>query len=120
MIVQYKCPTCGYDHAVWHISLDISRLNLCENCLPRFMNPNARINGYELNRQKRWHVVVPEFVRRNMQKLQDQRIELGFSRDTLSRLVGVCGLDRYEQGTALPSRKQYNLLAEFFEWEEWT
>lgn len=48
-VKHYTCPTCGYDKAVWHLSLDISRVKLCENCMPKFSNPNSRISGFELN-----------------------------------------------------------------------
>lgn len=52
-VKHYTCPTCGYDKAVWHLSLDISHMKLCENCMPKFSNPHSRINGFVLNHQRK-------------------------------------------------------------------
>lgn len=55
MIKSYKCPTCGYEDAVWLLRIDTSRLTLCENCYPQFVNKYSRINSFRLNRCRRRH-----------------------------------------------------------------
>ena len=53
MIRHYKCPTCGYDMAVWHLSLDTSSEKFCENCISRFTNKISHVKGFVLNRAHR-------------------------------------------------------------------
>ena len=47
---KYKCPTCGYEEARWHIWITTSPQALCEQCLPDFTTPNSHIEGYFLER----------------------------------------------------------------------
>ena len=51
MIIKYACPTCGYDSATWHLRLDTSLLELCENYIQDFSNPNSHISGFTLNKR---------------------------------------------------------------------
>ena len=57
MIVKYTCATCGYDSAVWHLRLDESRLELCENCVRNFSKPDSHISGFTLNKRETRRVI---------------------------------------------------------------
>lgn len=50
MIMKYTCPTCGYDAAIWHLRLDTSLLELCENCIQDFCNAKSHVSVFELNK----------------------------------------------------------------------
>lgn len=51
MTRYYTCPTCGYEFAVWHLNLDTSRLEMCENCVRKFMSRDSHVSGFVLNRR---------------------------------------------------------------------
>ena len=56
MIHHYTCQVCGYDRAVWKISLSVSPLSFCENCFYRYFpksRNNVHIEDFNLNRQNR-------------------------------------------------------------------
>ena len=53
MIHRYTCPVCGYDRAVWKLTLSNSTLTYCENCYSLYIRKTAHIDGFNLNRQKR-------------------------------------------------------------------
>lgn len=53
MIPRYTCPTCGNDFAVWHLRLDTSPLELCENCIRDFSQPNSHVSVFVLNRRRK-------------------------------------------------------------------
>lgn len=50
MIARYTCPTCGYEFAVWHLRLDTSPLEMCENCIRDFIKSDSHVIGFALNR----------------------------------------------------------------------
>ena len=54
---KYTYPTCVNDSAVWHLSLDTSRLELCERCIQYFRNPHSHVNGFALNCVISWRRV---------------------------------------------------------------
>ena len=121
MIKAYTCPTCGYDKAIWHINLNSLPQNLCENCLPKFITPKTHITSHALNRVYTKYYDMPRFVKPNIAKLHSLRVGLGFSQVVLAELTGLTStsISGYERGISIPYRKQYNKLAEFFEWEIW-
>lgn len=45
-IPHYVCPTCGYEKAVWHLSLNTTPKNLCENCFSDFTAAGSHINSF--------------------------------------------------------------------------
>ena len=53
MIREYKCPTCGYEQAVWHVRINTVHMTLCENCYNRFCNKHSRIYSFNLNHKRR-------------------------------------------------------------------
>lgn len=121
MITRYVCPTCGYDKAVWHIRLNLSRLDLCENCYSRFQTPSNHISSFSLNTKVTRYFAVPDFVKANITHLHTLRTELGFSQNSLATLTGVPEMiiRGYECERIGVQKEQYNALAEFFEWKEW-
>ena len=122
MITRYVCPTCGYDKAVWHIRLNLSRLDLCENCYSRFKTPSNHVSMFVLNTKTARYLVVPDFVKANITQLHTLRTELGFSQNSLATLTGVQEMiiRGYECERITAQKELYNRLAEFFEWKEWT
>ena len=122
MIARYVCPTCGYDKAVWHIRLNLSRLDLCENCYSRFKTPSNHVSMFVLNTKTARYLVVPDFVKANITQLHTLRTELGFSQNSLATLTGVPEMiiRGYECERITAQKELYNRLAEFFEWKEWT
>lgn len=47
----YKCSTCGYEGARWHIGLNSTDKPLCERCLPVFMREYSHIISFSLHRR---------------------------------------------------------------------
>ena len=67
---------------------------------------------------------IPEYVRGNLSKLQEERERKSLSPEDLQRLSGVRAdiIRAYESGTGTPTRSKYNKLAkvfDVFDWEEW-
>ena len=63
----------------------------------------------------------PEFIRENIYRLSTIRTSKGLTRKDLSRSVGMPEylIRGYEEGYRSPSRKNYNKLADFFDWQVW-
>lgn len=63
---------------------------------------------------------VPAFVHEEIKTLRDERKKLGFNLRQLSELTGVSlyTIDNYECGRK-PAKKNYNKLAQFFNWRLW-
>ena len=66
-------------------------------------------------------ITRPEFVRDNVDLLADFRERRNMTRMKLSELTGIkLGMiEHYEHGYQLPTRANYNKLAEVFGWEKW-
>ena len=45
MIHRYTCPVCGYDRAVWKLTLSNSTLTYCENCYSLYIRKTAHTSA---------------------------------------------------------------------------
>ena len=66
-------------------------------------------------------ITKPEFVRENVDLLADFRERRNMKRTKLSELTGikVDMIEHYEHGYQLPTKANYNKLAEVFGWQKW-
>lgn len=67
-------------------------------------------------------VSAPFFVMEHIDNLADARREKGLSRRNVADGTGLLYeyISQYERGYCFPKKDNYNKLAKFFNWEEWT
>lgn len=64
---------------------------------------------------------VPEFVLDNLDSLKKLRRVIKMSSLELAKATGIdaYSLRLIEEGSIMPTKADYNILAKFMEWEEW-
>ena len=52
-INTYTCSACGYHSAIWHIRLNNSLRDYCENCATKHMDRFSHIIRFVMNEKRR-------------------------------------------------------------------